>query len=238
MIFYYIRHGDPIYDPDSLTPLGMRQAEAVAKRLSVYGLDKIYASTSNRAKLTAQPTCEVLKKDMELLDFANEGYAWHDFTIVRDGHQRWIFQDDDCMNLFTSDPTVRYNEKWFEHPEIKQYNFGKGVDRIYRESDEFFKTLGYEHIRGTGRYNITEPKYERVALFAHQGFGMAFLSTILDIPLPLMYTHFDICHSSVTVIHFQERKGGYAIPRLLTLSNDSHIYKEGYPTKYNNEILI
>ena len=85
MIFYYIRHGDPIYDPDSLTPLGMRQAEAVAKRLSVYGLDKIYAFTSNRAKLTAQPTCEVLKKDMELLDFANESYALEDFCVERNG---------------------------------------------------------------------------------------------------------------------------------------------------------
>ena len=33
MIFFYVRHGDPIYNPDSLTPLGERQAEAVAKRL-------------------------------------------------------------------------------------------------------------------------------------------------------------------------------------------------------------
>ena len=31
MLFFYVRHGDPIYDPDSLTPLGHRQAEAVAK---------------------------------------------------------------------------------------------------------------------------------------------------------------------------------------------------------------
>ena len=37
MIFFYIRHGDPIYNPDSLTPLGMRQADAIAKRLSLYG---------------------------------------------------------------------------------------------------------------------------------------------------------------------------------------------------------
>ena len=30
MLFYYVRHGDPIYTPDSLTELGHRQAEAVA----------------------------------------------------------------------------------------------------------------------------------------------------------------------------------------------------------------
>ena len=54
MLFFYVRHGDPIYNPDSLTPLGERQAEAVSKRLAMYGIDKIYSSTSNRAYLTAK----------------------------------------------------------------------------------------------------------------------------------------------------------------------------------------
>ena len=75
MLFFYVRHGDPIYDPNQLTPLGKRQAEAVAKRLAAHGIDEIYASTSNRAIETAQPTCEILKKQMTLLDFANEDHA-------------------------------------------------------------------------------------------------------------------------------------------------------------------
>ena len=31
MLLYYIRHGDPVYNPDSLTSLGEEQAKAVAK---------------------------------------------------------------------------------------------------------------------------------------------------------------------------------------------------------------
>ena len=42
MLLFYIRHGDPTYTPDALTPLGERQAEALAKRLSLYGLNRIY----------------------------------------------------------------------------------------------------------------------------------------------------------------------------------------------------
>ena len=42
MLLYYIRHGDPIYNPDQLTPLGKRQAEAIGKRLAIHGIDKIY----------------------------------------------------------------------------------------------------------------------------------------------------------------------------------------------------
>ena len=60
MLLYYLRHGDPIYDPDSLTELGHQQAQALSKRLSLYGLDEIYASTSIRAQMTAEPTCKAL----------------------------------------------------------------------------------------------------------------------------------------------------------------------------------
>ena len=82
MLLYYIRHGDPIYDPDSLTPLGHRQAEALAKRLAVHGIDRIYASSSNRAIQTAQPTCEMVKKEMTVLDWCSEVHAWRELTTV------------------------------------------------------------------------------------------------------------------------------------------------------------
>ena len=73
MILYYIRHGDPIYHPDSLTPLGKREAEAVAKRLAVYGVDGIYSSTSNRAIETAAPLAELLKKELRAMGILDEG---------------------------------------------------------------------------------------------------------------------------------------------------------------------
>ena len=50
MLLYYIRHGEPTYDPDCLTPNGERQAEAIARRLARFGVDKIYASSSIRAR--------------------------------------------------------------------------------------------------------------------------------------------------------------------------------------------
>ena len=31
MLLYIVRHGDPIYNPDSLTPKGHLQAKALAK---------------------------------------------------------------------------------------------------------------------------------------------------------------------------------------------------------------
>lgn len=233
MIFFYIRHGEPIYTPDSLTPLGIKQAEAVSKRLSVYGLDKIFSSTSNRAIQTAQPTCEALNKEPTLLDFANEKWAWEELVVIRDGKKRWLFQDDEMRELFADSSVISLGYEWYNHPSLASYK--KGFERVQKCSDEFFKTLGYEHIRNTGKYNIITPNNERVALFAHQGFGIAFLSAMLDIPYPIAANHFDMCHSGITAIEFEE-KNGYAIPRILTLSSDSHLYKENLPTKYNGRV--
>lgn len=235
MLFYYLRHGDPIYNPDSLTPLGHRQAEALAKRLAVYGLDKIYSSTSNRAIQTAQPTCELLKMELETLDFANEKYAWEDLAVETDEGRTWGVKSKRLMELASSPEMMSLYHKWYEHPEIKELGMKKGIERISMESDAFLKNLGFEHIKDTGTYKVNNPKYERVALFAHYGFGMAFLSCILDIPYPMFIKHFDIGHTGMTVVNFEE-KDGYAAPKILTLSSDSHIYREGLPTSYNNEI--
>lgn len=234
MIFYYIRHGDPIYDPDSLTPLGTRQAEALAKRLALYGLDKIYCSTSNRAFLTAKPTCELLNKEAVQLDFANEGYAWRDLTVEKeDGSgKRWLFHDQKSKDRFNTKEIRDLGDRWYDAPGFEQYE--AGINRVYNEADAFFASLGYEHIRYTGKYKVTRANDERVALFAHQGFGLAFISCILDIPYPTFSTHFDIGHSDMTVIEFAE-KDGYCIPKILTYSSDSHLYREGLPTLYNHE---
>ncbi len=233
MIFFYIRHGDPIYNPDSLTPLGKRQAEAVAKRLALYGVDKIYASTSNRAIQTAEPTCELLKKEKVLLDFCNESHVWNEFTVEKNGRKTWLFQDTDTRLKFASEEFRKLGDKWYEYPGMSEYK--KGVDRVYNDVDEFFASLGYEHMRNTGKYRVINSNDDRVALFAHQGFAMAFFSCLLDIPYPEFCIHFDTCHTGMTVVDFKE-ENGFAIPRVMTLSSDSHLYRDGLPTNYNNEI--
>ena len=167
IILYYLRHGDPTYSPDELTPLGKRQAEALAKCLSVYGLDKIYASTSNRAMQTAQPTCELLKMEMETVDFANECYAWEDLAVETDEGRTWGVKSKRLMELASSPEMTSLYNKWYKHPEIKELGMQKGIGRTSKESDEFLKNLGFEHIKNTGTYKVLEPKYERVALFLH-----------------------------------------------------------------------
>ena len=237
MLFFYIRHGDPIYNPDSLTPLGQRQAEAIGKRLALHGLDRIYASTSNRAILTATPVSEILQKEIVQLDFANENHAWNELTVTLNGHREWMFHQSQMKEWFASSEIRQMGDNWYHHPKFEQWNFKKGFDRIRKGSDELFASLGYEHVPYTGRYKVIKENNERVALFAHQGFGIAFLSCLLDIPYPQYASHFDICHTGLTVIDFKE-ENGYAYPRVLMHSSDAHLYREGLPSNYNREFRI
>ena len=239
MLLFYIRHGDPIYKPDSLTHLGERQAEALAKRLALHGIDRVFSSTSNRAMLTANPTCELIKKEMTLLDFAKETYAFGEFSVELDPETKkrtFAFNHLPTIKKF-NDPAVRaLGEKWYDHEYFSNTGFKSGIERISKEADAFLASLGYEHDREAHSYKITAPNDERVALFAHAGFGLAFLSSVLDIPYPLYCTRYDMCHSGMTVIEFKNNEDGYTIPRVLVYSDDSHIYKEGLPTNYNNRI--
>ena len=125
--------------------------------------------------------------------------------------------------------------KWYEHPAFADHRFKQGVERIDQAVDEFFLSLGYRHDRENARYEIVKPNCERVALFAHQGFGLSFFSSMLDIPYPLFVTRFDLSHSSMSAINFEDR-GGYVYPQVLQFSSDAHLYREGILTGYNNGI--
>ena len=160
MLFYYIRHGDPIYKPDSLTELGVQQAEALSKRLIRLGFDEIYSSTSNRAIMTAQPTCQKLEMEPILLDFANEGHAGRE--LMYDDPElgkRWLFHNPKIVELFNTKEIRDMGDRWYDHPEFAAYSYEQGMDRIAREADAFFESLGYEHIPHTGKYHIKKSAF-------------------------------------------------------------------------------
>ena len=239
MLFYYIRHGEPLGVPDySLTPLGREQAKALAKRLCLFGIDRVFASPTLRTMQTAQPICDLLGKEITPCDWADEGIVWNEFTVPHPKYEHtWAFYDPKYLEIFSSPEVRALGERWYEHPELAGLNFKAGVERVNAAVDEFFLSLGFRHDRENARYEVVGEHLnrDRVALFAHQGFGMSFFSSMLDIPYPMFCTHFDFSHSSMSVINFEPR-GKYVYPHVLQTANDSHLYREGIITGYNNII--
>lgn len=232
MLLYIVRHGDPIYNPDSLTELGKLQAQAVAKRLALHGIDRIYSSPLIRAQQTAEPTAILTKKEIVIEPFFSENNAVKYFWDRRDDKNKWIMIT--MQGVFRS-TVKKYGENWFEDPRYEGMPVKEGRDFFLKNSDRFFESLGYKHDRENCKYITENPSNERIAVFCHAGFGISWLATILDIPLPVMWANFDISHTDVTVVDFV---GKECTPKVLTHSNDSHLYKEGLPTRYNNGKFI
>jgi len=240
MLLYYVRHADPIYRPDSLTPLGERQAESVAKRLSKYQIDRVFSSSSVRAQETAKPLCEIMKVQIEqVYDWCHESKAIDQLGIYIPERERKMFgyHHRPTIELMISKEMQELGDNWFDHPYFDDLLFKEGTKRIQKGADEFLEMLGYRHDRENFCYYPIAPTNERVALFAHQGFGLAFMSAILDIPYSAFCTHFFMAHTVITVVEFAGSEGPI-IPKVLTYSNDSHLFDDRLPTKYHNRIYI
>ena len=238
MLLFYVRHGDPTYHPDALTPIGERQAEAAAKRLALHGIDEIYSSTSTRAYNTALPTSELTKKEIKTIDFFKEDYAWSYFAYPNaEGNKEWAENLPEIKKLFVSDSVYQLGHKWYEHPEFAKYRFKEGAEYYKDKIDDFMLSLGYEHDRENHCYNALRKNDKRIAIFAHAGFGGLFLSSILDIPYPMFVSHFAMNHTGITAIKFAE-DGTNIMPKVIQYSSDSHLYKEGLPTRHCNTFYV
>ncbi|MBQ2708535.1 MAG: histidine phosphatase family protein [Clostridia bacterium] len=238
MLFFYMRHGCPIYHPDGLTALGKRQAEALGRRLAAHGMDRIFASSSQRAIDTATPLSELVGKEIVILDWANESYFGSEASCLNEaGKPQWFFTQEKYRQLFLSPEMRRLGDNWLSHPCFEGTRMAEGMARVAREADAFFEALGYRHDRENFRWEAVAPTKERVAMFAHGGFATGLLSDILDIPYPLFSVKTLFQHAGMTVIHFSE-KPGYFQPQMLMMSCDSHLWRDGLPTAYNNGVYI
>ena len=237
MLLYVIRHGDPTYSPDALTEKGKRQAEALGRRLAVNGLDKIYSSPLIRAQQTAQPTCEILGKKAEILDWTSEAHAWEEFTFKDpnfNGGLNWCFHVQ--TTRYKTPEILALGDKWYEAEPFCQSKSKEGYERIRRESDAFIESLGYK--RDGLNYRIVNPNDQRVAVFCHQGFGTTWLSHLLGVPPIIFWSTFDLNHSSITIIEFKNNPDGFTAPICLAVSDTSHLYADRLPLRFANGIKI
>ena len=235
MILLIIRHGEPIYEPDSLTELGRRQAEALAPRMALNGVNEIYCSPLRRARQTAQPTADLLGLPVRIEEWMSEDWAFHEMGAdLPDGRHTWLFHQDNT--LINSEETAALGDRWYEAPCFAARDMKSAYQRICDSSDEFLARLGY--VREGRHYRIETPSDKRVAAFCHQGFGTTWLSWLLRVPPTVFWAGFDLNHTGVTVLNFENRPSGITAPQCLALSDCSHLYASGLPYRFYDGVPL
>jgi len=234
MLLYIIRHGDPDYKTDTLTPRGRLQAEAVAERMRRSGIDRVFCSPMGRARETAEPTCRLLGLTPTIEEWTHE-IGDERLTTYPDGVSKSISALPPTVLRGNGNENLTY-EQSFDCTGIDETRMKEARDYIEREGNAFLERLGYKKEGEVWR--VLRPNEERVALFCHIGFCRTWLSSLLHLPLHLTWADFVLTHTGVTVLYFKNYESGFTAPRCLSFSDISHLYLSGLDTKCDNGIEI
>ena len=231
MLLYIVRHGDPDYTTDSLTERGILQAEAVGKRIADSKIDVIYSSPMGRAKQTAEPACRRLGLKCNIEKWAHE-IEDEKYTDFPDGKRKSITFVQNTYYRENGNIDLGYKDA-YKCDGINRSNIKSAFDYIEKNGNEFLERLGYK--KENGVYRILRKNEDKVALFCHTAFARAWISTLLHIPLHIMWASFGYTHTGVTIIEFQNNENGVTAPRCLCYSDMSHLYADGLDLDYDKK---
>ena len=221
-----IRHADPDYKNNTITPPGHLEAKALAAKLARDGLDAIHCSPLGRARDTMRYTAEALSLEPVIEEWTQE--VWNEL-LVEGTPWKSLAAWDHPGELYRADLEAARTSAW----ERMQYVSGAKaridgtLSKIRDDSDAFLARLGY--VRDGGSYLVERPSRKKIAVFCHGGFGLCWLSQLLEIPPALMWSGFWLAPSSVTTILFDERSEGRAVPRCIGLGDVSHLHEACLP---------
>ena len=222
-----VRHADPDYSIDSLTPVGWKEAELLADRMEKLDIKAFYVSPLGRAQDTLSLTLKRLNREAQVLDWLQEfpakvqkpdktepGIAWD-----------WLPQDWVDEELFY------HKDRWMEHPVFKNSDIAAVWQRVTAGLDALLCDHGYAR-RGNG-YQVLSPNEDTIALFCHFGLECVLLSHLLNLsPMPLWH---GTCAAptSVTTLTTEERREGIATFRMNSFSDISHLYCAGQAPSFS-----
>jgi len=223
MILYIVRHGEPDYARDVLTERGWKQAEAVGKRLYKAGIDRIFASPMGRARETAAPLCRLTGMESTIENWTHE-IGDERLTTFPDGVRKSISALQNTYFLENGSMDLGF-ENAYECPAIRETEMKRAVAEIQKHGHDFLERLGYRYENGV--YRIIRKNDEKAALFCHAAFSRAWISTLLHIPLNIMWASFDYCFTGVTALEFANNENGITAPQCICYDDCGHLYADG-----------
>lgn len=224
MRIVFVRHGEPDYDNDCLTPAGRVQAIAAAERLKEEGIEEIWSSPLGRAYETALAASKALALPVRTLDFMKE-IRWgsrDSSPLFAEGHP-WNLADE----LARRGIDLTRND-WREHPFFRNNLVTDSVDLVEAGIDRWLESLGY--VREGFYYRCTRPDdtQRTVALFSHGGSSCAAMGHILNLPFPYTCALLHLEFTGITILRMDRHPGIKALP-CLELGNDGrHIRDAKY----------
>ena len=217
-----IRHAEPDYTVDSLTPKGRAEAELLSQRLARYTFRDIYVSPLGRARDTAACTLEKLGRTADVLPWLQEFRG----TVPdpETGEKRWIAWDLK-PRIWAEYPGIMDFRTWIDAPVFDRTN----VREIWKETtDGVDDLLGRYGYRKDGPVWLCENNEEfTIALFCHFGISMTILGYLTNISPMVLWQRVLCMPSSVSEVVTEERIKGEVSFRITKLGDLTHLESAG-----------
>ncbi len=206
-----IRHGDPDYDMDALTPRGHEEARLLGEYLAGRRIDRIYMSPRGRALLTAGYTLRERNDVACVLPWLAELHGKY-----AEGKYAWNMS---APEVLAAKPSYTRDD-W-----DKRIEYGPVIEPqahiLWSALDAFLAEHGYA--RRENRYRVAQHSDEVYAFFCHAGVIHTILAHLLQISLPVAYSQFRISPSAITTLETQE-EGSWAGFRLTSFNDLCHLH--------------
>ena len=221
-----IRHGDPDYEHDSLTPKGWQEARLLSERLEKLKAEKrgeihCYMSPLGRAQDTASLTLEKLGKEAVVYPWLRE----FDAPVIdpETGERRlcWDFLPASWMSEEMNFDRLR----WSTTAVMESGNVQSEADRVWNGIDGILAAHGY--VRSGNLYRAEHASEDTILIFCHFGVECVMLAHILNISPMILWHNFCAAPSSVTTLYSEERIRGTASFRMSAFGDISHLYAAG-----------
>lgn len=223
MKLIFIRHAEPDYEKDSLTPKGFREAELLAKRVASWDIKDIYCSPLGRAKATAKPSLELLGREAVEKDWLREFPAY--LIDPLSGNRRILW--DLMPNYWCREETHYDRNAWFESPLMQTGDAKEVWQRVCTGIDELLAEHGYE--REKDWYRVREGNTDTLVFFCHLGITCAILAHLLGTSPLVMWHGIFMPPSCVTILQTEEREAGKAYFRSRAIADTAHLLMAGEP---------
>ena len=217
-----IRHAEPDYTIDSLTPKGRVEAELLSRRLAKYDIRDFFVSPLGRARDTAAYTLDALGREAEVLPWLPEFRG--SYPDPETGERR-IVAWDVRPRIWTAFPGIMNIETWCDAPVFD----GGNVREVWQETTDGVDALlaRYGYVKDGPVWKCDRNEDFSIALFCHFGISMAILGYLLDISPMILWQRTLCLPSSLTEVVTEERIRGEVSFRLTKLGDLTHLESAG-----------
>lgn len=222
-----VRHADPDYSVDSLTPVGWKEAEALSERLCRLEVKDFYVSPLGRARDTASVTLNKIGREAQVCPWLREFWP----LIQRPDREQpsiawdWLPQD------WVKEPEFFGYESWMREKRMRDGNVEEAVWQVWNGLDKILADHGY--VRDGLNYRVERPNEDTLVFFCHFGMECVLLSRLLNISAMNLWHNTCAAPSSVTVVITEERRKGIAAFRMNSFGDTSHLYAAGLEPSFS-----